>query len=65
MRAVRKHVKESWQQMYIHRWLTAPVQHGDGRLEEKRKGTPQGGVVSSLLANLFLHYVLDVWVEKN
>lgn len=65
MRAVRKHVKEAWQLMYIQRWLTAPVQHGDGRLEEKRKGTPQGGVISPLLANLFLHYVFDVWVEKN
>lgn len=65
MRAVRKHVKESWQLMYIQRWLTAPVQHGDGRLEKKRKGTPQGGVISPLLANLFLHYVFDVWVEKN
>jgi RNA-directed DNA polymerase len=65
MQAVRRHVKESWQLMYIQRWLTAPVQHWDGRLEEKRKGTPQGGVISPLLANLFLHYVFDVWVEKN
>ncbi len=65
MRAVRKHVKESWQLMYIERWLTAPVQHGNGRLEEKRKGTPQGGVISPLLANLYLHYVFDDWVEKN
>jgi RNA-directed DNA polymerase len=65
MRAVRRHVKESWQLMYIQRWLTAPVQHGDGQLEEKRKGTPQGGVISPLLANLFLHYAFDVWVEKN
>jgi RNA-directed DNA polymerase len=65
MRAVRKHVKESWQLMYIQRWLTAPVQYEDGRLEEKRKGTPQGGVVSPLLANLYLHYAFDVWVEKN
>ncbi len=65
MLAVRKHVKESWQLMYIQRWLTTPVQHANGRLEEKRKGTPQGGVISPLLANLFLHYVFDVWAEKN
>lgn len=65
MRAVRKHVKESWQLMYIQRWLTAPVQYDNGRIEEKLKGTPQGGVISPLLANLFLHYVFDVWVEKN
>jgi len=42
MLAVRKHVKESWQLMYIQRWLTTPVQHAYGRLEEQRKGTPQG-----------------------
>jgi RNA-directed DNA polymerase len=65
MRAVKRHVKESWQLMYIQRWLTASVQHGDGRLEEKRKGTPQGGVISPLLANLFLHYAFDLWAEKN
>jgi len=65
MRAVRLHVKESWQLMYIKRWLTAPVQHENGRIEVKRKGTPQGGVISPLLANLYLHYVFDFWVEKN
>ncbi|MBU0993943.1 MAG: group II intron reverse transcriptase/maturase [Proteobacteria bacterium] len=65
MQCVRKHVKESWQLLYIQRWLTAPVQHEGGRLEEKTKGTPQGGVISPLLANLYLHYVFDVWVVKN
>ena len=65
MRAVNLHVKEIWHLMYIQRWLTAPVQYEDGRVEERQKGTPQGGVISPLLANLFLHYVFDVWVEKN
>ena len=65
MRAVNLHVKKSWHLMYIRRWLTAPVQYEDGRVEERHKGTPQGGVISPLLANLFLHYVFDVWVEKN
>jgi RNA-directed DNA polymerase len=65
MRAVNLHVKKSWHLMYIQRWLTAPVQYEDGRVEERHKGTPQGGVISPLLANLFLHYVFDVWVEKN
>lgn len=65
MKAVKKHVKEPWQLLYIKRWLTAPVQHKDGYLEEKLRGTPQGGVISPLLANLYLHYVFDVWVEKN
>jgi len=65
MRAVRKHVSEKWQQLYIERWLKAPVKHADDRLEERDVGTPQGGVISPLLANLFLHYTFDIWVERN
>ena len=64
MRAVRKHVKESWVVLYISRWLTAPAQDEEGRLTERGKGTPQGGVISPLLANLFLHYVFDVWMRS-
>lgn len=64
MRAVNKHVKEKWMRLYIERWLKAPIQHEDGRLERPLVGTPQGGVISPLLANLYLHYVFDVWVEK-
>ncbi len=62
MRAVRKHVREKWQRMYIERWLKAPVEHFDGKLEQRNVGTPQGGVISPLLANLFLHYAFDVGV---
>jgi len=65
MRAVDKHVTESWQRLYIIRWLTASVQHPDGTIEHRTQGTPQGGVISPLLANLFLHYAFDVWVEKH
>ena len=65
MKAVRKHVKERWQLLYIERWLNAPVQYRDGQQAVPEKGTPQGGVISPLLANLFLHYVFDVWVERN
>jgi len=65
MKAVKRHVKEEWQLMYIQRWLTAPVQFQDGSIEARAIGTPQGGVISPLLANLFLHYVFDVWVEKH
>ena len=64
MRAVEKHVKEKWIRLYIVRWLKAAVLHPDGRLETTEKGTPQGGVISPLLANLYLHYVFDVWIEK-
>lgn len=48
--------------LYIERWLTAPVVHEDGSEEERGRGTPQGGVISPLLANLFLHYAFDKWI---
>jgi group II intron reverse transcriptase/maturase len=65
MRAVNKHVPEKWMKLYIERWLKAPVQHRDEQPKLRDKGTPQGGVISPLLANLYLHYVFDTWVEKH
>jgi group II intron reverse transcriptase/maturase len=64
MKAVEKHVTEPWLRLYIRRWLEAPVQTEEGKIEESTRGTPQGGVVSPLLANLFLHYAFDMWVSK-
>lgn len=64
MKAIEKHVPEKWVKMYLRRWLESPVQTKDGLKQKEGKGTPQGGVVSPLLANLFLHYVLDKWLEK-
>lgn len=55
MKAVRQHTTCKWLLLYIERWLTAPVQQADGTLRQRAKGTPQGGVISPLLANLFLH----------
>lgn len=65
MRAVRKHTDCRWVLLYIERWLKAPVQLADGTLVVREKGTPQGGVVSPLLANLFLHYAFDEWMRRN
>ena len=65
MRAVRKHAKDKWVILYIERWLKAPALDEDGQLVPRAKGTPQGGVVSPLLANLFLHYAFDVWMSKH
>lgn len=65
MRAVRKHTESKWVVLYIERWLKAPVQMADGTLCPREKGTPQGGVISPLLANLFLHYAFDRWMQKN
>ena len=62
MRALRKHTDNEWVLLYIERWLTAPMQHPDGVIEQRARGTPQGGVISPLLMNLFLHYVFDRWM---
>ena len=64
MRAVRKHTDCKWVVLYIERWLKVPVQMIDGTLCNREKGTPQGGVVSPLLANLFLHYAFDMWLQR-
>ncbi len=63
-RAVAHHTDLPWVQLYIARWLRALVQRPDGTLEERTKGTPQGGVISPLLANLFLHYAFDLWMRR-
>jgi RNA-directed DNA polymerase len=64
MKALTRHVREDWVLMYIKRWLEAPVQDAEGELHDRKgKGTPQGGVISPLLANLYLHYTLDKWMD--
>jgi group II intron reverse transcriptase/maturase len=65
MRAVRRHTDCKWVLLYIERWLKAPVRMPDGTLISREKGTPQGAVVSPILANLFLHYAFDRWMRKN
>ena len=65
LRALRRHTDCKWVLLYVERWLKAPVQLEDGSLEPRDKGTPQGGVVSPLLSNLFLHYVFDQWMQKH
>lgn len=64
MRAVRAHTEESWVLLYIERWLKAPIALQDGTRQVPEKGTPQGGVASPLLANLFLHYAFDKWMDR-
>lgn len=65
MRAVEKHVPEKWIRLYILRWLESSVEMADGERQERDRGTPQGGVISPLLANLYLHYAFDVWMQRN
>jgi RNA-directed DNA polymerase len=64
MRAVRKHARVKWIIFYVERWLKAPLKLEDGTLQDRDRGTPQGGVISPLLANLFLHYAFDEWMRR-
>ena len=63
LHAVKKHTDSKWMLLYIDRWLKAPAKMEDGTLIERDKGTPQGGVISPLLANIFLHHVFDEWMK--
>ena len=63
-RAVAHHTDLPWVRLYIARWLRAPLRRPDGTDEQRTKGTPQGGVISPLLANLFLHYAFDAWMVR-
>ena len=55
---------QRWIVLYVQRWLAAPIQVPDGRIEERDRGTPQGSAVSPVLANLFMHYAFDAWLER-
>jgi len=64
MKALRHHCDCRWILLYVERWLKAPLRQQDGSLVTRDRGTPQGAVVSPLLANLFLHYTFDAWIRR-
>jgi len=64
LRAVRRHVTCQWALLYIERWLKAPMVDEAGVRIERSRGTPQGGVVSPILSNTFLHYAFDLWMAR-
>lgn len=64
MKAARKHIRDRWILLYIERWLKAPFATADGVAVPREKGTPQGGVVSPMLMNLFMHHAFDRWMQK-
>jgi RNA-directed DNA polymerase len=65
LKALRHHCGERWVLLHVERWLTAPMQAADGQVSPRTVGTPQGGPLSPLLANLFLHYALDRWLARH
>jgi RNA-directed DNA polymerase len=64
MKAIRSHFPEKWLHVYLERWLKAPMVAPDGTVAVRDKGTPQGGVLSPLLSNLFMHYATDKWMRR-
>lgn len=63
MKLVKLHTENKWVIMYTERFLKAPIQMPNGDIQERNSGTPQGGVISPVLANLFLHYAFDKWMN--
>ena len=64
MKMVKRHTTCRWILLYIERWLKAPLQREDGTLVERECGSPQGSVISPLLANIYLHHAFDTWMAK-
>jgi group II intron reverse transcriptase/maturase len=64
LKAVARHTDQKWVLLYVERWLKAPMRMPDGTLTDRTQGTPQGGPISPLLANLFLHYGFDLWMAR-
>ena len=64
LKAVAHHTNQRWVLLYVQRWLKAPLQLEDGALTQRDRGSPQGSAISPVLANLFLHYALDMWMVR-
>ncbi|QBB84017.1 group II intron reverse transcriptase/maturase [Wolbachia pipientis] len=65
LRAIKKHTDCKWVILYVERWMEAPIQQADGRRVARDKGVPQGGSVSPIISNIFMHHVIDIWMKKN
>ncbi|MFD8533828.1 group II intron reverse transcriptase/maturase [Streptosporangium canum] len=64
VKAVEAHTDAAWVVLYVKRWLAAPLQLPNGTLQPRDRGTPQGSAVSPVLANLFMHYAFDMWIDR-
>ena len=65
MQMLKQHTDEKWVLLYTERWLKAGVEQEDGSIAARIKGTPQGGVISPLLANIYLHHAFDKWMDES
>ena len=64
VRAVQAVTDCRWVLLYVKRWLAAPLRRPEGTLVQREKGTPQGSAISPVLANLFMHYAFDLWMDR-
>ncbi len=64
MKALKHHTQEAWILLYVERWLNAEIENETGELIRRSKGVPQGGVISPILSNLFMHYAFDMWMQR-
>ena len=64
MKALSHYRKDKWVLMYVDHWIKDDIMK-EGNLKARSRGTPQGGVISPLLSNLFLHVVFDGWMQNN
>jgi RNA-directed DNA polymerase len=64
LKAVARHTTQRWVMLYVERWLKAQILMPDGTLTNRTKGTPQGGPISPMIANIFLHYGFDLWMTR-
>jgi RNA-directed DNA polymerase len=64
LKAVAHHTDLRWILLYVERWLKAPLQLEDGTFQPRDRGSPQGSSISPVLANIFLHYALDLWLAR-
>ena len=65
LQLLQEHTQENWVMLYVERWLKAGVEQADGSIAMRTKGTPQGGVISPLLANIYLHHGFDKWMDEH
>lgn len=65
LQAIKKHTNCKWVTLYIERWMKAPIQQADGTREVRDKGVPQGGSVSPIISNIFMHHAFDMWMRQN